>query len=134
MPPTILKSSLEFNWSSDSPYKVSSLQLLQQFAAIFVTQPYFQQMKMSDVSWRARVGGFNRATHLSISSTPRGMDSFLQGMVCALTLAILLMVAGVEMNPGPVSVSYISVNLQGASGCVRMRMRVTSSNTCTVNW
>ena len=38
------------------------------------------------------------------------MDSFLQWMVCALTLAILLMVAGVEMNPGPVSVSYKAVN------------------------
>ena len=73
-------------------------------------------MKITDVSWRARVGGFNRATHLSISSTPRGMDSFLQGMVCALTLAILLMVAGVEMNPGPVSVSYKSVNFARSFG------------------
>jgi len=44
------------------------------------------------------------------------MDSFLQGMVCALTLAILLMVAGVEMNPGPVSVSYKSVNFARSFG------------------
>jgi hypothetical protein len=49
------------------------------------------------------------------------MDSMLQGVLNALTLAILLMVSGVEMNPGPVSVSCSWGAWGGADGWVRFR-------------
>ena len=63
------------------------------------------KMKISDVSWRTRIGSFNVAHRLASSLNINGRHSILLSLICGITLGILLVMDGVEINPGPVSVS-----------------------------
>jgi len=53
------------------------------------------------VSWRARIGGFNRGVHVHQQMKSNGLYQILLRILSALTLSILLLMSGIESNPGP---------------------------------
>ena len=69
-------------------------------------------MKTTDVSWRTRIGRFSRGC----PSPGRGVncqdvEACLLRIIAGATVFALLIIGGVKINPGPVSVSIIIILL-----------------------
>lgn len=63
-------------------------------------------MKVTDISFRGRIGSFQSARiRNQVAWKPKFEEAFMISLLSVLVIGILLIIGGVELNPGPLRIT-----------------------------